>query len=110
MESDDLAWLRAGEGEPHFHGPGEWPFGLQAWAGREDNDLVLWLPSVRALVAGDSLADFGAGLDIQLGGRKHVTRDEVAARLRPLLDLPVELVLPAHSEPVGREALEAALA
>ena len=22
MESDDLAWLRAGEGEGHFHGPG----------------------------------------------------------------------------------------
>ncbi|HJQ73696.1 MAG TPA: MBL fold metallo-hydrolase [Gaiellaceae bacterium] len=109
MESDDLAWLRSGEGEGHFHGPGEWPFGITAYAGREDNDLVLWLPSFGAIVTGDTLSDFGEGLGIQLGGRKHVTRDEVAQRLRPLLDLPVELVLPAHSEPTDRAALERAL-
>jgi hypothetical protein len=35
---------RAGEGEGHFHGPGPWPFGINAYAGREDNDLILWLP------------------------------------------------------------------
>jgi hypothetical protein len=35
MESEDLAWLRAGEGEGQFHGPGEWPFGMTAYAGRE---------------------------------------------------------------------------
>jgi hypothetical protein len=110
MESDDLAWLRAGEGEGHFHGPGAWPFGIEAYAGREDNDLILSLPSVGALVTGDSLSDFGDGLGIRLGGRKHVTRDDVAKRLRPLLDLPVELVLPAHGDPVGRDALERALA
>jgi hypothetical protein len=110
MESDDLAWLRAGEAEGHFHGPGAWPFGIEAYAGREDNDLILWLPSVGALVTGDSLSDFGNGLDIRLGGRKNVTRDDVATRLRPLLDLPVELVLPAHGDPVGRDALERALA
>jgi hypothetical protein len=110
MESDDLAWLRAGEAEGHFHGPGAWPFGIDAYAGREDNDLILWLPSVGAIVSGDSLSDFGTGLDIWLGGRKHMTKHEVAARLRPLLDLPVELVLPAHGDPVGRDALERALA
>jgi hypothetical protein len=110
MESDDLAWLRAGQGEGHFHGPGEWPFGLHAYAGREDNDLVFWLSSINAIVSGDSLSDFGDGLDIQLGGRKHVTRADVVQRLRPLLDLPVELVLPAHGEPTGRAALEAVLA
>jgi hypothetical protein len=110
MESDDLAWLRAGQGEGHFHGPGSWPFGLHAYAGREDNDLVFWLPSISAIVSGDSLSDFGDGLDIQLGGRKHVTRDDVVQRLRPLLDLSVELVLPAHGEPTGRAALEAVLA
>ena len=109
MESDDLAWLRAGEGEGHFHGPGAWPFGINAYAGREDNDLILWLPSINAIVTGDSLSDFGDGLDIQLGGRKHVTRDDVVQRLRPLLDLPVELVLPAHGEPTDRAALERVL-
>jgi hypothetical protein len=39
-----------------------------------------------------------------------MTQDDVVRRLRPLLELPVELVLPAHGEPVGREALERALA
>ena len=62
MESEDLAWLRAGEGEGQFHGPGEWPFGMTAYAGREDNDLILWLPSINAIVTGDSLSDFGDGL------------------------------------------------
>ena len=109
MESDDLAWLRAGEGEGHFHGPGPWPFGIEAYAGREDNDLVLWLPWANAIVVGDTLSDFGAGLDIQLGGRKHVSREDVVRRLRPLLDLPVELVLPAHGEPADRVALERVL-
>ena len=60
-------------------------------------------------VTGDSLSNFGDGLDIQLGGRKHVTRDDVVRRLRPLLDLPVELVLPAHGEPTDRAALERVL-
>jgi hypothetical protein len=106
MESDDLAWLRAGEGEGHFHDPGAWPFGIDAFAGREKNDLILWLPSISAIVTGDSLSDFGEGLDVQLGGRQHVTRDDVVRRLRPLLDLPVELVLPAHGEPAERAALE----
>jgi hypothetical protein len=109
MESEDLAWLRAGELEGHFHGPGPWPFDIHAYAGREDNDLVLWLPAVGAIVSGDSLSDFGDGLDIQLGGRKHVTREDVVERLRPLLDLPIELVLPAHGEPAGRAALERVL-
>jgi hypothetical protein len=81
----------------------------QRYAGREDNDLILWLPSINAIVTGESLSDFGHGLDIQLGGRKSVTRDDVARRLRLLLDLPVELVLPVHGEPTDRAALERAL-
>jgi hypothetical protein len=109
MESDDLAWLRAGEGEGQFHGPGSWSFGIDAYAGRENNDLVLWIPAIRTIVTGDSLSDFGTGLDIQLGGRTHVRRAEVARRLRPLLDLPLELVLPAHGEPTDRAALERVL-
>src|SRR6266508_526364 len=59
MESEDLAWLSAGEGEGHFHDPEAWPFGITAYAGREDNDLILWLTSINAIVTGDSLSDFG---------------------------------------------------
>jgi hypothetical protein len=109
MESEDLAWLRAGEGEGDFHGPGAWPFGIHAYAGREENDLVLWLPATGAIVTGDSLSGSAEGLDVQLGGRTHVTRDDVVGRLRPLLDLPVELVLPAPGEPTDRAALERVL-
>ncbi|HEX3618529.1 MAG TPA: MBL fold metallo-hydrolase [Solirubrobacteraceae bacterium] len=109
MESDDLAWLRAGHGEGEFHGPGPWPFGIHAYAGREDNDLVLWVPTIRAIVTGDSIADFGAGLDIQLGGRTHLDHAEVAKRLRVLLELPIELVLPAHGQPSDRRTLRRAL-
>ena len=110
MESDDLAWLRAGEGEGHFHAPGAWPFGIEAFAGREDNDLVMWLPAVGALVCADTISDFGNGMHIALGGRTHVAEEQVKDRLRPLLDLPVELVLPSHGAPGGRELLEHALA
>jgi hypothetical protein len=41
--------------------------------------------------------------------REGVTREQVADGLRPLLDLPVELVLPAHGRPTDRAALERAL-
>jgi hypothetical protein len=109
MESEDLAWLRAGQLEGHFHGPGDWPFGIHAYAGREDNDLVLWLPAAGALVCGDTISDFGRGMHVALGGRTHVTEEQIKERLQPLLDLPVELVLPAHGEPGGRELLEQAL-
>lgn len=107
MKSEDLTWLGPGEG--HFHAPGTWPFGIEAHAGREDNDLILWLPSIRAIITGDTLSDFGDGLDIQLGGRKHVTRDDVVRKLRGLLELPIEFVLPAHGEPTDRSALERVL-
>ena len=109
MESEDLAWLRAGAGEGHFHAPGAWPFGISAYAGREDNDLILWLPSINAIVTGDSLSDFGDRVDIQPGGRKHLTRDDLVQRLTPLLDLPIELVPPAHGEPTDPAVLKQAL-
>jgi hypothetical protein len=39
-----------------------------------------------------------------------VTREEIAAGLRPLLELPVEHVLATHGGPYDRDALERALA
>jgi hypothetical protein len=74
MESDDLAWLRAGQAEGHFHGPGAWPFGIEAYAGREDNDLILWVPSVGVLVTGDSLSDLTYPSDHQLRWAGSVPR------------------------------------
>jgi glyoxylase-like metal-dependent hydrolase (beta-lactamase superfamily II) len=110
--SPDVAWLLADDAlESHVFTAGDrLPVGAEAYPGREHNDLVLWVESRGALITGDTLADFGTGLDIQpkwLG--KGVTREQVAERLRPLLELPVEIVLPAHGPPTDRAALERVL-
>jgi len=71
---------------------------------------VLWIESRRAVVAGDALVDFSRGLEIPREWlRKGVTREQIVEGLRPLLALPVEVVLPAHGAPTDRAALEPAL-
>jgi hypothetical protein len=108
--SPDLEWLRSGGGNVHWYAAGDpLPTGIEAYAGREHNDLVLWIESVRAVVAGDSLADFGTGFALNEWLRGGVTREQVVEGLRPLLALPVEVVLPAHGAPTDRAALERAL-
>jgi glyoxylase-like metal-dependent hydrolase (beta-lactamase superfamily II) len=108
--SPDLLWLgEAGAGSFYLTGD-ELPFEVDVFQGREHNDVVLWVGSKQAVISGDTLADFGEGLGIQDEWlRKNVTRDEVVGNLRPLLDLPVEHVLPAHGGPTDRAALERAL-
>jgi glyoxylase-like metal-dependent hydrolase (beta-lactamase superfamily II) len=83
--------------------------GVQAHPGREHNDLVLWVAGARAIVAGDSLGDFGAGLAVNERPRGGLTHVQLQERLRPLLELPVELVLPAHGLAADRAGLEDAL-
>lgn len=108
--SPDLAWLRGRGDTVHWYGPGDrLPVGIEAHAGREHNDLVLWVESRRLVVAGDSLGDFGAGLTLNDALRGGGTREQVLARLRPLLALPVEIVVPAHGAPTDRSALQRAL-
>jgi glyoxylase-like metal-dependent hydrolase (beta-lactamase superfamily II) len=87
------------------------PVGVEARPGMEPNDLVLWVAARGAIVAGDTLVDRGAGLEFPRDwADKGVPADEILAGLRPLLDRPVELVLPTHGEPADRAALERALA
>lgn len=78
-------------------------------------EVLFWLPSHAALVAGDTLLGDGAGgvrlcPESWLGGRDPT---EVRAQLWDgIRGLPVERVLLSHGEPVlsgGREALERAL-
>jgi hypothetical protein len=82
-------------------------------------ETMVWLPKVRALIPGDRLlGDDGTGgvrlcpdswLRYLPSGMRQ---EELRESLRPLLDLPVELVLVSHGEPVlenGREAIAAAL-
>lgn len=110
--SPDLRWVREEAVEATFYGADGIPeLGIEAFPGREPNDLVLWVERVGAVVAGDSLADWGDGLAIRnewLSAR--TPRPAVIAALRPLLGKPVEIVLPAHGAEADRAALERALA
>ena len=87
------------------------PVGVQAFPGREEpNDLVLWIESRSALVTGDTLVDRGQGLEfLPEWAPEGVSPEEIVAGLQPLLELPVELVLPTHGPPTDRAALERAL-
>ena len=91
------------------------PGGLIGLDGQRAFETIYWLPEQRALVAGDALLGNGdGGVRVPpagwLGGTSTA---EFKLALRALLDLPVELVLPSHGEPVvadGSAALARALA
>ena len=86
------------------------PVGIHAYPGMEPNDLVLWVENRRALVAGDTLIDRGRGLEFPADwANKGVPPEQILETLRPLLELPVEIVLPTHGAPTDRAALERVL-
>jgi hypothetical protein len=106
--SPDVAWL--GD-EAQLYAAGDvLPVGVEVFPGGGGNDLVLLVESRAAVIAGDSLIDRGNGLEIPedwLG--EGLTREQVVAGLRPLLDRSVEHVLATHGGPQDRAALERAL-
>lgn len=110
--SPDLVWLlreNKGEARP-FSAGDKLPFGADVLRGHKPNDTVLWIESKRAVISGDTLVDFGNGLEInERWLRPGVTREDVAAPLRPLLELPVEHVLATHGGPTDLGDLERAL-
>jgi glyoxylase-like metal-dependent hydrolase (beta-lactamase superfamily II) len=110
--SPDLIWLlREGKGEARPYSAGDrLPVEVEAFPGQKPNDAVLWIESHRAVIAGDTLADFGDGPQINPRWlRADVTREQVIEGLRPLLALPVEHLLETHGGPYDRAALERAL-
>jgi glyoxylase-like metal-dependent hydrolase (beta-lactamase superfamily II) len=103
--SPDLVWLRAERPEnwrPYAAGD-RLPGDIQAFPGHKRNDLVLWVESHRAVIAGDTLVDFGSGLEMNERWLATVgaTRGQVIAGLQPLLELPIEHVLATHGGPFG---------
>jgi hypothetical protein len=85
--------------------------GVEAFPGQKPNDVVLWIESHRVVIAGDTLVDFGHGLEINARWLQPqgVTREQVVSGLLPLLERPVEHVLATHGGPYDRAALERAL-
>ncbi len=88
------------------------PGGVVAFPGLESNDLVLWFPNFGAVTAGDTLLARDGQLLIPedwIDSSKNSLQN-VKHELKPLLELPVDLVLPTHGDPFTGEALRLALA
>jgi hypothetical protein len=94
------------------------PEGVETVQIRGAGETMVWLPERRALIPGDRLlGDERGGLRMcpeswlryLPSGMRH---PQLREALRPLLDLPVEMVLVSHGEPVlsgGRDAMAHAL-
>jgi hypothetical protein len=80
------------------------PSGIESRPGFFAEELVYWLPAHRAIVLGDAFMDNRAG-------PPELASDDpdAPARLRALLELPFELVLPTHGEVTDRDGFEASL-
>jgi hypothetical protein len=94
------------------------PAGVQTIQIRGAGETMVWLPEHRALIPGDRLlGDEADGVRLCPDSwlrylPSQMGRRELREALRPLLDLPVEMVLVSHGEPVlsgGREALGRAI-
>lgn len=104
------------EGDPNepagdvFRAGDEPVAGIEARAGMEANDLVLWVPDARVIVVGDTLIDRGSGLEFpESWADKGVPASTIKEGLLPLLELPIEWVLATHGGPYPRADLERAL-
>jgi glyoxylase-like metal-dependent hydrolase (beta-lactamase superfamily II) len=111
--SPDVVWLlKEGIGEARPYAAGDrLDIGVEAFPGEKPNDTVLWIETHRAVIAGDTIVDFGRGLEINPRWlRPGMTWEQVVEGVRPLLELPVEHVLATHGGPFDRAALERSLA
>jgi glyoxylase-like metal-dependent hydrolase (beta-lactamase superfamily II) len=98
----------------HFERGATLPGGIVAHGATHPGEVTLWIADAGALVVGDALITRDGRLEIpERWLPKGDSLEGVRARLAPLLELPVELVLTTHGDPVpelGAEALQAALA
>lgn len=110
-------WAPADAPEGHgrsthtFSAGDELPAGIRALDVAQLGELVLYLPSHKAVVFGDVVLD-GVRLLPEGWLRNDMTRKDVATALRPLLDEEIDLILLTHGGPVkddARAKLERAL-
>ena len=94
------------------------PPGVETISIRRAGETMIWIPEYGALVPGDRILGDGAG-GVRLCPESWLRYlpsglrlSELRAELKPLLELPIELVLVSHGEPVleqAHDALAAAL-
>jgi glyoxylase-like metal-dependent hydrolase (beta-lactamase superfamily II) len=111
--SPDVAWLMAdGKRKAHVFGAGDrLPIGVTVFPGKDVNDVALWVEDRRVVVLGDTVIERDGELQIPEDWLSDgVSREDVIELLSPVLDLPLERVLPTHGEPTDRAALARALA
>jgi glyoxylase-like metal-dependent hydrolase (beta-lactamase superfamily II) len=82
------------------------PGDVEPQTGGYDDEATLWLREHAALVTGDVFLGGERGFHVQPDSwlTDGMTHDELRSRLRPLVELPVELLLPTHGEPVLEDA------
>jgi glyoxylase-like metal-dependent hydrolase (beta-lactamase superfamily II) len=83
------------------------PGGVEPVPGGYSDEFLLWVPAHRALVSGDVFLGGERGFRVQPDSwlADELTHEALRERLRPVLDLPVELLLPTHGDPVAEDAL-----
>jgi glyoxylase-like metal-dependent hydrolase (beta-lactamase superfamily II) len=84
----------------------ELPGGVVAQNAYYPEEMIFWIPRHRAIVAGDVLLGGERGLRVQPDSwlPEGVTPEALREALRPLLELPIELVLLTHGDPVNEDA------
>jgi glyoxylase-like metal-dependent hydrolase (beta-lactamase superfamily II) len=102
------------EGEPiagrQLYPAGEQlPVRVQVFLGVDANDVILWVESHGAVVAGDAIIDRGNGLEIPADWVGDGL-EQVRESLRAVLELPLKHVFATHGGPSDRAALERAVA
>jgi hypothetical protein len=87
--------------------------GVLAFSAERGDEVAYWLEAPRAAVFGDAiLGDQAGGLRLTPWARNAEGLERTRQALLPLLELPIEVVLTAHGDPVlanGRDALARAL-
>ncbi|MGE5690796.1 MAG: hypothetical protein ACM33B_09610 [Pseudomonadota bacterium] len=85
------------------------PGAMEGWDTGRRGEVALWIPAHGALFTGDAILGGAKGLrrcpDSWLPA--GLTPEAFTRRLARLLRLPVRLVVPAHGDPVTRDAAEA---
>jgi hypothetical protein len=95
-------------------GDGDLPGGIQAFETARESEVVYWLPDQRGVAVGDVLLGAGAkpkatSEPLRLCPERWLgdaNYRKLKKSLLPLLDLPLQRILPAHGEPVLLEAKE----